>query len=437
MRALIIAFGSYGDVLPMIAIGAELRRRGHEVVLASAEPFAGMALRAGLEFEALATIDEYDEMANSSDLWRPLVGVRRLFAFAGLGLRRGFDFVERRRKLRQTVVVGNSLALGARLAHDVFGTPHVSVHMTAALMQSRVDPPRLAHLPSLDWLPKRLLWNVQMGVDERFIDPVVVPGVNAVRAEFGLPPIARLRYWWNSPSRSLLMVPDWFVAPQPEWPPQMRQCSFPQADAYGARSEGLDPEARAFLEAEGPVAAVTFGSMMPGAEQLYRSAIEACVRAKLRPFVMTSTALNLPPELARMTFVTRYAPLREVASRSAVGVHHGGVGTISRFLAEGVPQLITPMAFDQFDNAERARRLGCAVVVGRRWFRSGTAAAKLVGLLKSSATADACRRAAPRAQTDGVGEACDYIEGEFARVVRIRIERRAQKSGEPSQVVAP
>jgi rhamnosyltransferase subunit B len=39
-------------------------------------------------------------------------------------------------------------------------------------------------------------------------------------------------------------------------------------------------------------------------------------------------------------------------------VHHGGIGTTAAALAAGIPQLIAPFAFDQFDNAARTVRLG-------------------------------------------------------------------------------
>jgi len=42
-------------------------------------------------------------------------------------------------------------------------------------------------------------------------------------------------------------------------------------------------------------------------------------------------------------------------------VHHGGIGTASQAFAAGIPQLITPFAHDQFDNAARVESLGCGV----------------------------------------------------------------------------
>jgi UDP:flavonoid glycosyltransferase YjiC (YdhE family) len=38
-------------------------------------------------------------------------------------------------------------------------------------------------------------------------------------------------------------------------------------------------------------------------------------------------------------------------------VHHGGIGTVAKALAAGIPQLIHPQCFDQIDNGMRIKRL--------------------------------------------------------------------------------
>jgi rhamnosyltransferase subunit B len=54
-----------------------------------------------------------------------------------------------------------------------------------------------------------------------------------------------------------------------------------------------------------------------------------------------------------------YAPLSRLLPYAKALVHHGGIGTVSQAFAAGTPQLITPFAHDQFDNAARVERLGC------------------------------------------------------------------------------
>jgi UDP:flavonoid glycosyltransferase YjiC (YdhE family) len=57
MRVTIITIGSRGDVEPYIALGAGLRRAGHDVRLATHERFAGLADGLGLEMAPVAEGD--------------------------------------------------------------------------------------------------------------------------------------------------------------------------------------------------------------------------------------------------------------------------------------------------------------------------------------------------------------------------------------------
>ena len=52
-----------------------------------------------------------------------------------------------------------------------------------------------------------------------------------------------------------------------------------------------------------------------------------------------------------------YVPLRAILPRCAALVHHGGIGTTAEALRAGVPQVIVPLAYDQFDNAARVTAL--------------------------------------------------------------------------------
>jgi len=53
-----------------------------------------------------------------------------------------------------------------------------------------------------------------------------------------------------------------------------------------------------------------------------------------------------------------FAPFEELFPRSALVVHHGGIGTIALALAAGVPQIVRPMMGAQFDLGNRMQRLG-------------------------------------------------------------------------------
>src|SRR4030095_14161511 len=66
------------------------------------------------------------------------------------------------------------------------------------------------------------------------------------------------------------------------------------------------------------------------------------------------------------TIIVPSASYHELFPRSRMIVHSGGIGTTAQALRSGRPQVVMPFAFDQFDNAERIRRLGCGVELSKR-----------------------------------------------------------------------
>ncbi|MFC3694248.1 glycosyltransferase [Chenggangzhangella methanolivorans] len=416
MRVLIVAIGTYGDVLPFIGLAAELDRRGHEVTLSCAETFAPAARRAGVDVEPLTTAAEYSALFEHPQFWRPFLGARRLFKNLHSFLKPTHDFVVRHHREGDTLVIASALAIGAKVAHETLGVPVVSVHLTPIMFVSRDAPPRTPFLPMPRWMPAAMKLKLQTGLYTAFIAPLIKPGLNAFRASLGLRPKRKIRSWWHSSQRMLLLFPHWFAPRQADWPAQSVQLDFPRADMFGAATARLDPALDAFLSAGEPPVAITFGSARLRTASLYRAAVEACAKTGRRCLVLSHQTIDPPKGLEGRAFFSTYAPLGQVLPRCSALIHHGGVGTVSQAFAAGAPQIVVPMAFDQFDHASRIRRLGCGTSVPRALFTARRAAQALDALLASDAVASACRSVAERtSRSDVIAEACDRIEAEFGR----------------------
>src|SRR5207248_592859 len=111
--------------------------------------------------------------------------------------------------------------------------------------------------------------------------------------------------------------------------------------------------------------------------------LKACQRLGLRGIFLTRFAEQLPALPSTVKHVS-FAPFRELFPRCAAVVHHGGIGTVAKALAAGVPQVILPLAYDQKDNAIRVKRLDIG-----DWVRAGRAngsrvAEKLAGVMTES-----------------------------------------------------
>lgn len=430
MKVLVVALGTYGDVLPFVGLAAEMRRRGHDVVLAAARRFEGAAERADVPFVAVQSETQYADVFEHPAFWRPIRGAYRLFRAVPDFLAPVYDFVEAHAEPGRTVVVASHLALGARVAEEALGTPMASVHLTPIMLVSRHAGPTTPALGKAEWLPEAVSWRLQTGVYTHFISPLLLPRLNAFRAAKGLKPLKKLRKWWHPRRRMILLFADWFAPPQPDWPRQARQIDFPRADHYGAPSAGLDPALEAFLaEGDRPVV-VTFGSAREKADRLLAAVLAACARLGRRCLVLS----HRPPDRAGVSpdaavFFSGYAPLGDVLPRCAAIVHHGGIGTVALALKSGVPQLVAPFGFDQFDHAARIERLGCGASIRRPFFTERRVASVLGRLLESADIAESCRRVADVfGDDDAIARACDEIEAEFAPATAVpdRAEVRAQ-----------
>lgn len=78
-----------------------------------------------------------------------------------------------------------------------------------------------------------------------------------------------------------------------------------------------------------------------------------------------------------------------------VAVHAGGVGTVSQFLAAGVPQIVAYSVFDQPDNAERVVKTGAGFALPLTSFSSVRAIPLLRRCLTDKSvrsSASECRR---------------------------------------------
>jgi UDP:flavonoid glycosyltransferase YjiC (YdhE family) len=140
--------------------------------------------------------------------------------------------------------------------------------------------------------------------------------------------------------------------------------------------------------------------------------------------LLSHQPIDLPAEMQGYAFAARYAPLGEVLPRCAALIHHGGIGTTASAFSAGIPQLVVPIAFDQFDHAERVKRIGCGDSVYRRRFTPERAARRLARLLTSEEIAGRCAAiAAHSGQGDAIADICDAIEREGA--FRLRRKRLA------------
>ncbi len=352
MLAILSAPGSRGDVNPMIAIGAELRKRGFDVVISISQPYAEIAEAAGLQTEVLISEEQFHEMVGDAAVWKTVRGARRVLrAMSETFLDSHHDVIRKHHRPGETVLVAHPLDCASRVFRDANpGTPLATVHLQPVLLRTPNDPPRVTPWPIE---PSGPPWLVKAGyflADHLGLDPVIRPAVNRSRAEYGLPSIRRiLNDWWLSPDRIVVMYPQWFAPATNAFKPRLIHAGFPLADHDDAP---FDPPA------DRPIV-FTMGTAHHHSRKFFERAAKVCEALDRPGILLSSHAENFPKQLPPQVRTCSYVSLQKLLPHCAAIVHHGGIGTTSQALAAGIPQIIRPMAFDQFDNAQRVEKLGC------------------------------------------------------------------------------
>ncbi|TWU22695.1 glycosyltransferase [Bythopirellula polymerisocia] len=390
MKFLITALGSYGDVFPMVGLGAALCGRGHQVVLVTNPHFQAIVEAAGIEFLPLGTAEEYDELAHHPDLWHPMRGpimvLRKSFKN---GLRELYDIVSANVTQGETILVAHCLDLASRIHHDKFGTPLASVHFAPVALRSFHQSPQMFGMLMQSWVPSTLR-KFQFWLADKMVDHLVAGEVNALRGKLGLPPVRRVMHeWYFSPQLVLGMFPAWFAPPQPDWPPQTRLTGFPLWDQ--SVQENLQPDVEEFLQSGSPPIVFAPGSAMTRGEKIFAAAVDACQRLDRRGILLTRYPEQLPATLPESIKHCHFVPMSRLLPRCAALVQHGGIGTSAQGLAAGLPQIVMPMAYDQLDNATRLKNLDVAEILRPKRFTGANLAAGLDRLLGNSYVTKQCQ----------------------------------------------
>ncbi|WP_263377601.1 glycosyltransferase [Granulicella paludicola] len=362
MHIFIIAIGSAGDVHPFVGMARSFAAEGHRVSFCTNPAFEDVVTSAGLPIVPLGTADEYHRAMNDPALWDPRTSFRVLWKTMSSFLRPLLEILHREVG-EGTIMVGSLWAFGARMMQEKYGIPYVSVQVSPSTFLSAKLPPVHKRFVVPAWWPYRLRAVLLWAIERVVLDSVCGPELNAVRKEMGLPRVKHvLGQWVHSPQGVLGLFPDWFAPIQTDWPAKVSLSGFPLYDR--SASQTLDEELITFLLAGQKPVVFTPGSTHVDELTYFGVANDSLRRLGERGIFLAKRSAKLPP-FGTNILVREYVPLSLLLQHAKALVHHGGIGTASHALAQGIPQLVIPFAHDQFDNAARLERLGCSRTLRR------------------------------------------------------------------------
>jgi UDP:flavonoid glycosyltransferase YjiC (YdhE family) len=422
-RHIVVAtVGSQGDLFPFLAVGRELRSRGHRVTVGAHAIHREAVGEAGLDFVLASGIAEpEDKAAFAARAFHPLRGPRFVVRdLAAADVAASYAALEPVCADADAIVT-STLAFAGQILGETRRVAWLSAVLSPAVFLSAFDPPATG----IGWLDTYLRQSPSRGIWVRRIgETVTSPWTKAVRSfrqSLGLAPVSV----WGDPFHRGQHARDGVLAmysPLLGRPPQDAPAHSVVTGycRYTPSGDVLPPALSMFLDQGEPPIVFTLGSAAVHAgETFLRESIAASHALGRRAVLLTGSPemrARLPVALGDGVFAAEYAPHGALFARAATVVHHGGVGTTQEALRSGCPELVVPHGFDQPDNAARVVRLGVGDVLPASRYSADRAAVKLRVLLTDEGVAARAQRAAAVIRVEeGARVAADVIEQAIAR----------------------
>src|SRR5581483_7506321 len=358
MHFALITVGTRGDAQPFVAVGAQLKRRGHRVTVATHEDHRALVEGAGLTLRPICGDIRALLETPAGRSW--LGSGENIFAYAKAFRELFQPLAERwmRDEAAATdgadVIVGHLMATGAWFGAEKRGLPYLLLCPYPSLASGRIALAPAGELPLVGPLINRLGWRYF----EKICSAPFADAAHRVRTDLGLPPSepnvwnvlrARKTPYLHCYSEAVLpKPPDW-----PDYAEVTGWCALEAPTSWRPPAELLR-----FLDG-GDALYVGFGSMT-GMDQevLARITVAALRRTKRRAVLCSGWGGLAIARSGDDLFCIDDVPHDWLFARVAAVVHHGGAGTFAASLRAGKPTLVVPFFGDQPMWGRFAGRLG-------------------------------------------------------------------------------
>ena len=356
--------GAWGPTNSLVSLSNGLRERGMRVVFVIEESFKGELEKRGFE-EALIRVGpppEHEEQVGEG--WAEFIRVTAP------------EFRKPTIEQLETVTapIVEELAGGSKYAHDrmmeiwddvrpdlivvdnvmsapavlVAGVPWVRMVSANPLeMQDPEIPPVFSGYPSDD----RSGWDEFRAESRRLLDPLIAD-LSEFNQSKGAPPLPEGMFQYESPWLNMYLYPGLI--------------DYPRATPLGHNWHRLDTSVRADdpafdvderLPGDGKVIYLSLGSLGCMDVGLMQSFIDVLDRTEHR-VIVSMGPMHEQLRLGERMYGEPFLPQPSVLPQCDLLITHGGNNTIAEAFLFGVPVIVAPLFWDQYDNAQRVHETG-------------------------------------------------------------------------------
>lgn len=410
----LVAPPTIGHLNPMVALGMELQRRGHAVVVFTVADGARQLGGVPLEVVTIGAVSF------------PPGAVEEAYATLGRlsgreGLRFSVDYFRREQAMLLAelpqelpaagidVLLVDQLCPAAGTVAETLGLPFLTLCSALPVNREAAVPPYFT-----GWRPSRrpwARWRNQLG--NALLDRLTAPlwrDLQGQRRALGLPP-HRGREEAASPLLQLAQLPQAFDFPRERLAPHFHYVGR-LADPTGREPLLRDAVPFPWEQLDGrPLIYASLGTLQNGRPEIFAQIAAACAPVEAQLVISLGNPRSQPLALPGNPLVVAYAPHQQLIERASLVITHAGLNTTLTALGSGVPVLAIPITNEQPGIAARLATCGAGTVLPLKRLRAATLQALMEEMLANPSYRQQARRLqAANQAAGGVERAADLVE---------------------------
>jgi MGT family glycosyltransferase len=358
LNILFTSWGNPGNLNPFLTAARRLRQRGHRVRILGEADHQEETQKAG--FDTLCWRRPLPLSPPSAEAEDPAAAEIQCLldqVMFGAAIDYAADTRDALRAEPADVVVTNDILTGPAIAAEAAGIPYALLAPHVCVRPLDGVPPGMSGLIPSDHPQYRA---EEQAVRARFVGLLsnYLPTLNRARAAFGLLPLNDIFDHYDRADRLLIGISSVFDFPATNLPANLRYVG-PLLDmpawAHPWTAPWTGTPAR-------PRVLVSLSTSFQNQAALLHRIVAALGRMDLDAVVTVGPAMEKENLQAHANVsILHSAPHDAVMKEVSLVVTHGGHGTVTRSLVNGVPLLVMPMGRDQADNAARVVARGAGL----------------------------------------------------------------------------
>lgn len=395
MHFVCCAFGTVGDVGPLLKVSKSLVALGHQVTFVINPAMVDLMVDAQMPHVTVGAYwvpDVHDtRLLNPRYVWKHVF--RQQVALMCQAVQ------EIHTKKPVDGVINHIWCFGGAYGAELLGVPWTTIALSPITWLSVHDPPQLDHRT---FSPSVHRWTIKW-LARPLLGKIFESDLQKEARSLGLSD--KPNRFWGMYHRAHLNVAMWSThwrTPVDDDPPNTIFAGFPKSDG-----RPLSPELQAWLDDGAPPVVMGLGSVLPElAEHEYEMVAQACLKRRQRVVCVgiepqTLAHLNADPE---MLYVAPWVSYRTLFPFARAVIHHGGIGSTSEALHAGVPTIVIGFGNDQHDNGRRNVMQGVGQWIPRQKLNAGKLDAALDVVLTDQVMIERARALADDLHTESPGQ---------------------------------